>query len=280
MREIDVSIIENKVAELFMEANYILGKDIKECIKKNQEEETFETAKNILGSIKENIDIAALGEFPLCQDTGVAYIFLEIGQDVHFVGGELYEAINRGVKKGYKDGFLRKSIVCDPLNRINTNDNTPAFITTDIVSGDKVRIVAMPKGFGAENMSRIRMLSPSEGVEGLKEFVRETCQLAGGKPCPPIILGIGVGGTFDKVALMAKKALTIPIHEPNKDAFYNKLENDLLEEVNKLGIGPQGLGGKTTALAVKIISAPTHIAGLPVAVNINCHVARHKEVIL
>ena len=210
----------------------------------------------------------------------MACVFLEIGQEVHLTGGFLEDAINNGVRRGYKDGYLRKSIVKDPLMRENTGDNTPAYINTEIVKGDRIRLTVAPKGFGSENMSRIKMLPPSAGEKGVKDFVVETCMQAGANPCPPIVVGVGIGGSFDKAALMAKKALLLPADRENSNEYYRDMERELLERINSLGIGPQGFGGKTTALAVKIKTAPTHIAGLPVAVNINCHVSRHKEVIL
>ena len=210
----------------------------------------------------------------------MACVFLEIGQDVHLTGGSLKEAVDEGVRRGYGDGFLRKSIVADPLRRVNTGDNTPAYINTEIVDGDRIKIIVAPKGFGSENMSRIKMLPPSAGEEGVKDFVVETCEMAGANPCPPIVVGVGIGGTFDKAALMAKKALLIPVGRENSDEYYGRMEQELLKRINGLGIGPQGFGGRTTALSVKIISAPTHIAGLPVAVNINCHVSRHMEAVL
>lgn len=280
MREIDVKLIENKIAELCIEANHYLGDDVKSCIEKMSAAESWSVAKDVLSCIKENISIAEEGVFPLCQDTGMACVFLEVGQEVHFTGGLIEDAINEGVRKGYEEGFLRKSIVADPLRRVNTGDNTPAYIHTEIVAGDKVKITVAPKGFGSENMSRIKMLPPSAGENGVKDFVVETVELAGANPCPPIVVGVGIGGTFDKAALMAKKALLIPAGSENEDSYYADMEKELLERINALGIGPQGFGGRTTALAVNIITAPTHIAGLPVAVNINCHVSRHKEAII
>lgn len=280
MREIDLKIIEDKIAELCIEANHFLGEDVKCCISDMLKAETWPVAKDVLNSIQENIDIAEEGVFPLCQDTGMACVFLEIGQDVHFTGGLLKDAINEGVRRGYTDGCLRKSIVEDPLRRVNTGDNTPAYIHTEIVSGDKIKITVAPKGFGSENMSRIKMLPPSAGEEGVKDFIIETVEAAGANPCPPIVVGVGIGGTFDKAALMAKKALLFPINEKKKDPYYADMEMELLKRINELGIGPQGFGGRTTALAVNIIAAPTHIAGLPVAVNINCHVSRHKEAMI
>ena len=280
MRELNVKLVEDTIAKLCIETNHYLGEDMKKCIYGKTDEEPWPVAKDILKSICENISIAEEGVFPLCQDTGMACVFLEIGQEVHFTGGSLEEAVHEGIRKGYDRGFLRKSIVRDPLRRENTGDNTPAYINYDIVAGDKVKITVAPKGFGSENMSRIKMLPPSAGEEGVKNFVVEACSEAGANPCPPIVVGVGIGGTFDKVALMAKKALLLPVSEKNGDKYYADMEDELLKRINALGIGPQGFGGKTTALAVKIIAAPTHIAGLPVAVNINCHVSRHKEVIL
>lgn len=280
MREIDVKLIENKIAELCIEANHYLGDDVKSCIERMSAAESWAVAKDVLSCIKENISIAEDGVFPLCQDTGMACVFLEIGQDVHLAGGFLEDAVNEGVRKGYEEGYLRKSIVADPLRRINTGDNTPAYIHTEIVAGDKIKITVAPKGFGSENMSRIKMLPPSAGEDGVKDFVVETVELAGANPCPPIVVGVGIGGTFDKAALMAKKALLIPAGSENEDPYYADMEKELLERINTLGIGPQGFGGRTTALVVNIITAPTHIAGLPVAVNINCHVSRHKEAII
>lgn len=280
MRELDVKLVESAIAELCIEANHYLGDDMKKCICRKMEEEPWPVAKDILGSICENIKIAEEGIFPLCQDTGMACVFLEIGQDVHFIGGSLEQAIHEGVRRGYGEGYMRKSIVRDPLRRENTKDNTPAYINYDIVVGDKVKITVAPKGFGSENMSRIKMLPPSAGEDGVKDFVVKVCSEAGANPCPPIVVGVGIGGTFDKAALMAKKALLVPISEKNTDKYYADMEEELLKRINSLGIGPQGFGGKTTALAVKVIAAPTHIAGLPVAVNINCHVSRHKEVTL
>jgi fumarate hydratase subunit alpha len=210
----------------------------------------------------------------------MACVFLEIGQDVHFVGGLLQDSINQGVRRGYEDGYLRKSVVKDPIDRVNTKDNTPALIYYDIVQGDKVKITLSPKGFGSENMSRIGMLKPADGIEGVKDFIIETVRIAGPNPCPPMVIGVGIGGSFDKVAYLAKKALIRPINIRNKNEYYSDLEEELLDKINKLGIGPQGFGGKTTALGLNIETYPTHIAGLPVAVNINCHATRHKEIIL
>ena len=280
MKTINVNEIIKTVKELSIEANYYLPNDVKEAIEKAEKNEKWPIANNILNKILENSQIASAEKMPICQDTGMACVFIDIGQDVHITGGSLEEAINEGVRQGYAEGFLRKSVVKDPLHRVNTNDNTPALIYYNIVPGDKVKITVAPKGFGSENMSRIAMLKPSDGLEGVKNFVLETVRMAGPNPCPPIVIGIGIGGSFDKAAYLAKKALIRPVNENNTDEFYGNLEKELLEEVNKIGIGPQGFGGKTTALALNIETYPTHIAGLPVAVNINCHATRHKERVL
>ena len=277
MREINISEITNTVKELCIEANYYLSNDIKEALNIAKENETWSLAENILDQIILNGDISKNERIPMCQDTGMACIFLEIGQDVHITGGLLDDAINEGVRQGYEEGYLRKSVVKDPINRVNTKDNTPAIIYYDIVEGDKIKITVAPKGFGSENMSRIKMLKPSDGINGVKDFIIETVKLAGPNPCPPIVIGVGIGGSFDKVAYLAKKALIRPINQRNIDVFYKELEEEMLEKVNELGIGPQGFGGKTTALGLNIEVYPTHIAGLPVAVNINCHATRHKE---
>lgn len=280
MKTINVNEIIKTVKELSIEANYYLPNDVKEAIEKAEKNEKWTIANNILNKILENSQIASAEKMPICQDTGMACVFIDIGQDVHITGGSLEEAINEGVRQGYAEGFLRKSVVKDPLHRVNTNDNTPALIYYNMVPGDKVKITVAPKGFGSENMSRIAMLKPSDGLEGVKNFVLETVRMAGPNPCPPIVIGIGIGGSFDKAAYLAKKALIRPVNENNTDEFYGNLEKELLEEVNKIGIGPQGFGGKTTALALNIETYPTHIAGLPVAVNINCHATRHKERVL
>ena len=243
-------------------------------------EEKSELGKQVLSQLQENLEIAETDRIPICQDTGMACVFLEIGQDVHITGGLLEDAINKGVSEGYVDGYLRKSVVADPLDRVNTGDNTPAMLHVELVPGDRIKITVAPKGFGSENMSRIQMLKPADGVEGFKKFVLETVKLAGSNPCPPIVLGIGVGGSFDKVAYLAKKALLRPLDVPNPDPYYAALEAELKDAVNAMGIGPQGFGGRTTALAVHIETLPTHIAGLPCAVNINCHVARHQTEVL
>jgi len=280
MRELNVEAITNAIRDLCIESNYYLGEDIKKALKISKEEETWNLAEGVLDKIIINSDIASKEEMPICQDTGMACVFLEIGQEVHLVGGKLEDAINEGVRRGYEEGYLRKSVVGDPIKRVNTKDNTPAIIYYDIVDGDKVKITVAPKGFGSENMSKIGMLKPSDGIEGVKKFVLDTIRAAGPNPCPPMVVGVGIGGTFDKAAYLAKKALVRPIDIRNNNEFYKNLEEELLEKINKLGIGPQGFGGKTTALGLNIEVYPTHIAGLPVAVNINCHATRHKERIL
>ncbi len=279
MRIIKSEIIKEEVAKLFIDANYFLGEDICTAYETLQEKEESETGIEILKQLSENAKIARELRKPICQDTGMAIVFIEMGEEV-FIEGNLKTAINAGVKKGYETGFLRKSIVRDPLTRENTNDNTPAIIHIDIVSGDKLKITATPKGFGSENMSQIKMLAPAKGVEGIKEFVLKTVEDAGPNPCPPIIVGVGIGGNFEHSAYLAKKALLRNLGERNENKFYSDLEEELLVKINKLGIGPQGFGGRITALDVFIETHPTHIAGLPVAVNIGCHVNRHKEVII
>ena len=279
MREICASKITETVRKLCIEANCYLPQDIKDRIIACRKEESWGTAQEILDRIIENYEIADEMNQPVCQDTGVACVFLKVGQEVH-IDGNLYDAVNEGVRQGYTEGYLRKSVVRDPLDRVNTGDNTPAMIYCDIVPGDKLEITVAPKGFGSENMSRIAMLRPSDGVEGVKQFVIKAVEEAGPNPCPPIVVGVGIGGTFDKAAYMAKLALLRPLDKRNENPYYSELEKELLEKVNALGIGPQGFGGKTTALAVNIETFPTHIAGLPVAVNINCHVTRHKTEVL
>ena len=281
MREIDCSLIIENVKKLCIDANYNLPEDVENKICKCFASETYDIAKNTLKEIKENFEIAREGVFPICQDTGMACVFVEIGQDVHIVNGNISDAINEGVRQGYEEGYLRKSIVDDAVfTRINTKDNTPAVINYDIVPGDKLKITVAPKGFGSENMSKVKMLKPSDGVEGIKQFVIDTVNQAGPNPCPPLVIGVGIGGNFERVALLAKKAMLRSLESKNKDERYAKLEEELLTEINKLGIGPAGYGGKTTALGLNIENYPTHIAGMPVAVSICCHVARHKEVIL
>lgn len=280
MREITIDIITDAVKELCIKSNYFLSDDIKSALTKSRQEESWDLAKDVLDKIIINSEIAKVERMPMCQDTGMACVFVEIGQEVHIVGGLLEDAINEGVRRGYDEGLLRKSVVKDPIDRVNTKDNTPAVIYYDIVAGDKVKIMVAPKGFGSENMSRIKMLRPADGIDGVKNFIIETIKIAGPNPCPPMIIGVGIGGTFDKAAYLAKKSLLRSIDERNKVEFYEKLEVELLEEINKLGIGPQGFGGKTTALGLNIETYPTHIAGLPVAVNISCHATRHKEIVL
>jgi len=280
MREIHTDKIINEVRNLCIDSNYYLNNDIKNALKKFHYEEKFPIAKDILDKIIKNAEIAGGKNMPICQDTGVTCVFAIIGQDVHIIGGSLKDAINEGVRRGYEDGFLRKSVVKDPLNRINSGDNTPAFIKYDITDGDKLKIVVAPKGFGSENMSKLKMLKPSDGVEGVKKFVIETVKEAGPNPCPPTIIGVGIGGTFDICASLAKKAALRSLDIRNENEYYRNLEIELLDEINKLGVGPQGFGGKTTSLCVNIEYFATHIAGLPVAVNVNCHAARCREVVL
>ena len=276
MKNIDAKLIEDTVARLCIEANLCLPDDVVSAIERAQSEETFAGAKRILSLLGDNVSVAAEKTLPVCQDTGMACVFLELGQDVH-IDGDLEEAVNNGVRRGYGEGYLRKSVVCDPLRRVNTGDNTPALLSVKLTQGEQLRITVMPKGFGSENMSALKMLKPADGVEGVKSFVLETVEKAGANPCPPIIVGVGIGGSFDKAAYLAKHALLRPMDEPNPDEYYAALERELLEKINALGIGPQGFGGRTTALAVAIESMPTHVAGLPVAVNISCHVTRRKS---
>ena len=277
MRELDGSAITEVIARMCVEANVNLPEDVKGAIEAARREEKWPVAKNILDRIAENYSVG--DGTPICQDTGAACVFLEVGQEVH-ITGDVTAAVNEGVRRGYREGYLRKSMVADPLSRVNTGDNTPAMLYTELVPGDKVKITVAPKGFGSENMSRIAMLKPSDGVEGVKRFVLETVELAGPNPCPPIVVGVGIGGTFDKCALLAKKALLREMGSRHPDPFYAELEGELLEKINALGIGPQGFGGQTTALAVHIGTMATHIAGLPCAVNINCHVTRHVTEVL
>lgn len=280
MREIDTGLITKEVKRLVIEANYFLPEDVLARLNKMKEEEDWELASATLDKILTNAEIAKTDRVPMCQDTGMVVVFVEIGQDVHIVNGSLEDAINQGIREGYEEGFLRKSVVKDPLDRVNTKDNTPGIIHYDIVQGDKLSITVAPKGFGSENMSRIKMLKPAEGLQGVKDFILESVELAGPNPCPPTVVGVGIGGTFEKAAFLAKHSLMREMDEYSDNPFYEALEKEMLEEINKLGIGPQGFGGKTTSFKVNIESYPTHIAGLPVAVNINCHAARHKQVIL
>lgn len=279
MRTIQASAVTEVVKRLCIEANCHLTADIKNCIAGCRKYEPWPTAQDILDQIIENYEIADAQNVPVCQDTGMACVFIDIGQEV-YVEGSLEEAIHEGVRQGYAEGYLRKSVVRDPLDRVNTGDNTPAMIYYNIVAGDKIKITVAPKGFGSENMSQVKMLKPSDGAQGVKDFVVKVVEEAGPNPCPPIVVGVGVGGTFDKAAFMAKKALTRSVEQRNPDPFYAAMEAELLERINALGIGPQGFGGKTTALAVNIEKCPTHIAGLPVAVNINCHVTRHQSEVI
>lgn len=279
MKEISAARVTEVIRKLCIEANCHLPLDVKARIEACMSRESWELGREILERIVENYQIADRNDVPVCQDTGVACVFLDIGQDVHIVGN-LEEAVHEGVRQGYSEGYLRKSVVGDPLERVNTKDNTPAMIYYNIVPGDKLEITVAPKGFGSENMSAIKMLRPSDGVQGVKDFVIQTVEAAGPNPCPPIVVGVGIGGTFDKAAYLAKKALMRPLDVPNPKPMYARMEEELLEEINALGIGPQGFGGATTALAVNIETFPTHIAGLPVAVNINCHVTRHKTEVL
>jgi len=277
MREVSAAQIVDAVARMCIQANTVLPDDVKTAIAAARQAEDWPIACNILDHITENYSIQ--DGTPICQDTGMACVFLEIGQDVH-IAGDLRAAVDEGVRRGYTDGYLRKSVVADPIHRVNTGDNTPAMLYTELVPGDQVKITVAPKGFGSENMSRIAMLKPSDGIEGVKKFIVDSVAQAGPNPCPPIVVGVGIGGTFDKCALMAKRALLREIGRNNPDPYYGDLERELLDTVNALGIGPQGFGGRTTALAVHIETLPTHIAGLPCAVNINCHVSRHVTEVL
>lgn len=279
MRIIKSSQITEAVKELCIKANIYLGEDVKQSIKEYETKENSELGKNILNILMKNCEIAEEKQMPICQDTGMAVFFVQIGQEVQIQGENINDAINEGVRQGYADGYLRKSVVT-PIDRKNTKDNTPAIIHYDIVSGDKILIEFAPKGFGSENMSKLKMLKPSDGVDGIKKFIIETVKEAGPNPCPPIVVGVGIGGTVEKCAQIAKKALLRDIGIYSNDEVVKELEIEILREINNLGIGPQGLGGNTTALAVNIETFPTHIAGLPVVVNINCHAARHKKVII
>jgi fumarate hydratase subunit alpha len=279
MREIDVKLITEKVRDLCMEANTDLGEDVLEAFDRAIEKEESPLGVEILKELKENARIARDERVAICQDTGFAVVFIELGQDVHLVGGGLKEAIFEGVRQGYRDGYLRKSI-CHPFTRANTGDNTPAIIHTEIVHGDQVKITVAPKGGGSENMSRVVMLTPSDGIEGIKRYVVERVKESGSNPCPPTIVGVGIGGTFELAAFLAKKSLLRPLGSKNPDTELDQLEFEILTEINKLGIGPQGLGGRTTSLAVHILMMPCHIASLPLAVNIQCHAQRHKEIVI
>ncbi|MCX6829834.1 MAG: fumarate hydratase [candidate division Zixibacteria bacterium] len=280
MRQISTKVIIDAVRKLSIDASYDLGQDVVTAIKNAKEVEESPVARGILDQVLENARIAHDETAPMCQDTGFAVLFVELGQQVEIVDGDFYEALHEGVRRGYKDGYLRKSIVSDPLERRNTGDNTPAVIHTDIVPGDKLKIIIAPKGGGSENMSEVKMMKPSDGIQGVKDFVIDRVRRSGGNPCPPIIVGVAIGGTFEKCAYLAKKALLREIGNRHPNKFYADLEIELLDKINKLGIGPQGLGGTTTALDVHIEVFPCHIASLPAAVNVQCHAARHKEIVL
>lgn len=278
MREMNVAEITKAVAELFLEANYVIGRDVMDKLEQSRKAEPSPLGRVVLDQILENNRIGAAESLCVCQDTGISVVFLTIGQEVHLVGGSLEDAVNAGVRKAYTEGYLRKSIVAEPLfDRKNTGDNTPCVQHVRLVPGDRVHLMAIAKGFGSENMSQLKMLTPSDGVEGVKRFVLKTVEEAGPNPCPPLVVGIGIGGSFELAALMAKRATSLPLTRSNRDPRYKALEDSLEESINRLGIGPAGYGGQTTALKVHIITAPTHIAGLPVAVNLCCHVARHAE---
>ena len=280
MRNIEVDKIIEVVQNLCIQANYFLNKDIRNAMERGLSTEESPIGSEILKKLLLNADLASEKQVAICQDTGMAVVFVTLGQEVHIVGGSLAEAINEGVRRGYRDGYLRKSVVGDPIERVNTGDNTPAVIHYDIVPGDILKIELAPKGFGSENMSALKMLKPSDGIEGVKAFILETVDKAGPNPCPPIVVGVGIGGTMEKASLLAKRALLRPIDRRSGIEYVKNLEIEMLEKINQLGIGPAGLGGTNTALAVNVETYPTHIAGLPVAVNINCHVTRHAEALL
>ncbi len=279
MREIDVKLMTEKVRDLCMKANTDLGEDVLQAFDRAMEREESSLGIEILKELKENARIAKEENVPICQDTGFAVVFIELGQDVHLFGGNLNEAIEEGVRQGFRDGYLRKSI-CHPFTRANTGDNTPAIIHTEVVPGDNVKIIVAPKGGGSENMSRVVMLTPSDGIEGIKRYVVQRVRESGSNPCPPTIVGVGIGGTFERAALLAKKSLLRPLGSKNPVAELDQLESEILTEINRLGIGPQGLGGRTTSLAVHILLMPCHIASFPLAVNIQCHAQRHKEIVI
>lgn len=278
MRELDVSLITAEVRRLCIESNRVLPSDLEETIRSARQTETSQTGRDILGDLCDNMDAARKMNLPVCQDTGMAVVFADVGQEIHFTGGSFEEAVNEGVRRGYTEGLLRCSVARDPLRRGNTGDNTPAVLHVRIVPGDRLSLLVAPKGFGSENMSRIKMFTPAASQEDIIDFVAETARVAGGNPCPPMVLGVGIGGDFEKCAELAKRALCRPVSERNPDALYAELENKMLQKVNALQVGPQGFGGSTTALAVNIEWYPTHIAGLPVAVNVGCHVTRHKKI--
>ena len=280
MREVNVQLIEDAVAELFQQANRVLPQDLADRIAEAKCAECASLAQSIMGDIYENLAAAEKMHVPICQDTGMAVLFCDLGQDVHLVGGDFEQAVNRGVRRAYKGGYLRCSVVADPLRRKNTGDNTPAVIHLRLVPGDKITLNAAPKGFGSENMSRLQMFTPSATQEEIEDYIVDCVRKAGSNPCPPMVLGVGIGGDFESCALLAKKALCRPVSVQNADPFYAEMETRLLDKVNALGIGPQGFGGKTTALSVAVETAPTHIAGLPVALNVGCHVTRHAGMII
>lgn len=280
MKIIHSDQIIQTVKELCISACMQLPEDVTQTMRQAAETEPFAPAQSILQQLRENAQTAEQRQIPICQDTGMAWVMVKLGQEVQLKGMLLQQAVDEGVRQGYTEGYLRKSVVKDPLNRVNTLDNTPALLHVELVKGDTMTITVAPKGFGSENMSRLAMLTPSAGAEGVKDFVVDAVRQAGGNPCPPIVVGVGIGGSFDRVALLAKKALMQPLDRPNPDPYYAAMEEELLQRINELGIGPQGFGGKTTALGVKILTYPTHIAGLPVAVNINCHVTRHRQAVL
>lgn len=280
MREINTKEIKKQVKKLLLEANVFLGTDIKQALKDAAKKEKSDIGKNLLNVINENITVAANENCPICQDTGMALVFLEVGQEVLFTGNYILDEINEAIREAYDEGYFRKSIVSCPIRRENTSDNTPGIVYYNIVKGDKVKIQVMPKGFGSENCGMTKMLKPADGYEGVMDFILDVVNQAGSKPCPPMIVGVGIGGTMEKSALMAKEALLLDINHKNCDPLYEEMEEELLKRINNLGIGPAGLGGITTAIGVNILTYPTHIAGLPVSVNIGCHVSRHKEVII
>ncbi len=281
MREVNVKELIPIVKKLCIDANYYMGKDVISKIKEFKKKEESPTAKSVLDILLKNYELAEKEQMPICQDTGVAVCFVELGQDVHLVGGDFTDAINEGVRQGYKDGYLRKSMVNDPIiDRVNTKDNTPAIIYTDIVAGDKIKITIAPKGGGSENMSEVKMMKAADGIEGVIDFIVDRISRSGGNPCPPVIVGVGLGGNFEQSALLAKKSLLRSLTEKNPDPKWAEIEENILEKINNLGIGPQGLGGRTTALAVHILSKPCHIASMPVAVNVQCHAARHKSAVI
>ena len=280
MREVRVSEVEQAVCDLFQQANRVLPNDLTECIACACKAETDELPRAIMGDIYDNLAAAEKLHVPICQDTGMAVLFCDLGQDVHLVGGDFNEAVNRGVRRAYRDGYLRLSVVGDPLRRVNTGDNTPAVIHLRLVPGDRISLTAAPKGFGSENMSALRMFTPSATVDEIEDWLVSAVRTAGSNPCPPMVLGVGIGGDFESCALLAKRALCRPVSEKNADPFYREMEERLLGKVNALDVGPQGFGGKTTALSIAVEAAPTHIAGLPVALNVGCHVTRHAHTVI